>query len=576
MAAVQSCIEANGWPSVPFQITKTQLGFGDYACNAAMLLGKHLKQNPMEIAEKIKEYLERDADFSEKVVVVKPGFINFWLDTDTLLEILVAAVEEGSSFCADFANDNRLHIVEYSSPNIAKPFTVGHLRSTIIGASIAKILKHAGYNVITDNHLGDYGTQFGALITAIKKWGNEKDLDSSTEPIKDLVALYQKFHAEVKAERKALGLLEKDDPEAEDDSKSSPLEDEARGWFRKLEQGDPEAARIWKKCVDLSMIEFNTIYERLGVSFDTYWGESFFREKMDTVIADLREKNLLRESEGAQLVFFPEPMKLPPAMILKKDGGSLYITRDLATDKYRRDYYGTDTVVINEVGKEQVGHFDQLFALEEMLGYFPKNQRVHVKHGHYRFKTGKMSTRAGNVIWLNDVLDNAVDAVKRVVSEIDPKDAEKIGLGAIKFYDLSRAPEGDIVFDADKMVDTKGATGPYIQYAIVRARTLVAKAYLEEFYLPEGLQGVVLLEEELVVARVLEGFAVALKKAAEEYSPHYLATYLLSLASAYNTYYAAVKVISEKRTGGLLVSKAVHNVLTLGLSLLGIDVPEKM
>lgn len=574
--AIDIAVHDSLLPSMSFSLSKPKnSSFGDYSTNVALLIGNLLEESPMSIAEGLKnEFLEKYLSNVARVEVVKPGFINFFLCDSVLQDVVLDAFDNPDTFCGNVIVDSRTHIVEFSSPNIAKPFTIGHLRSTIIGNSIASILSHVGYKVVKDNHLGDWGTQFGKMIVAIKKWGDEEQISNSENPVKELVALYQKFHAESTAE---MGVVDDTNPqlaeEGELEKGTSPLLDEAREWFVKLEKGDLEARRIWKICVDLSMREFSKIYERLGVSFDTFWGESMFEDKMDVVLQELKDKNLVRESKGALMVFFEDKTKLDPLMVLKKDGGTLYATRDLATDRYRKEFYGKDIVIINEVGKEQASYFKQIFKVEELLGYFEKGQRIHVKHGLYKFPDGKMSTRKGNVIWLADVLDEAVKGARALSGDnLSDSDIEKIGIGAIKFYDLYRDCEGDVLFSWENILNMEGDTGPYVQYTAVRINSLLEKARTQEMVPYE----IVLGKSEQDIARIIEGFPVMIMKAASEYAPHHLASYLIDLARAYNSYYANTKIIQERNQAGLFVSKATANVLTLGLKLLGIEVPSKM
>ena len=337
------------------------LSLGDYASNIALILAKKHNHQPLEVAGKIiQEILRQDYKWLAKAEVAGPGFVNFYLSPEFFQASLNEILKADQNFGALKIGAGKKVLVEYSSPNIAKPFGIGHLRSTIIGEAVANILNFSGYEVVRDNHLGDWGTQFGKLIVALKKWGNLDEVKNSPEPIKYLVGLYVRFHDEAE--------------------KDKTLDDEARAWFLKLEQGDQEARNIWQTCVDLSLLEFNRIYERLGTKFDSTRGESFFEDKMPAVIEELRQKDLLKKSEGAELVFFPQD-KLPPLMVIKSDGSTLYATRDLATDKYRLATYGPEIIIVNEVGSEQSLYFRQLFELEKMLGWFQTGQRVHIAHG---------------------------------------------------------------------------------------------------------------------------------------------------------------------------------------------------
>jgi len=555
----------------------TLLSHGDFSTNVAFIHATPTKTKPRDIADKILKYInENKPDFIEKVEIAGSGFINFFMSGkffhDTVSEIL----KQKEKFGQNKTGHGKTVIVEYSSPNIAKPFTVGHLRSTIIGDAVSNLLHFSGYNVIRDNHIGDWGTQFGKLIVAIKKWSSEETLDKSGAPIKLLVDLYVKFHKKALVQPK--------------------LEDEARAWFARLERKDEEACRLWKKCVDLSMLEFGRIYERLGIEFDTIIPESFFEDKMGDVLEDLKKKNLVKESEGALLVFFPEEIHLPPLMIVKSDGATLYATRELATDKYRKEKYKPD-LIINEVGSEQSLYFKQIFELEEMLSYFKKSKRVHVAHGLYRFKEGKMSTRKGNVIWLLDLINEGV----RRAMEINRETAETVAIGAIKFNDLKRESTKEIVFDWDEVLNLKGDSGPYLQYTYVRACSVLENAKMHNI---EKLKNWKLIRNCLPaeasaqvgklparqslgaggeignLERLLYRFPEVVIKSTSEYAPHHIATYLVDLAHSFNVYYGEKKIVDleHKEVSGyrLALTEAVTIVLKNGLDLLGIKLPEKM
>src|SRR3990172_3966913 len=488
--------------------------FGDWSSNAALQYIKQVTQfaQPKELATALVGKLQQTLKTNpaiESVSVAGPGFINFTLSQSYWLSQLerLGAVKDARELIAH-SGAGKTAIIEYSSPNIAKPFTVGHLRSTIIGDAIANILESIGWTVLRDNHLGDWGTQFGKQICALKKWGDVNRLDYS---VKELVDLYVKFHEE-----------------AEKDPK---LEDEARSWFKKLEDGDKEARALWQKCVDWSWIEFNKIYQRLGIKFSDQFnqgrglGESFFEDKMADVIAELKAKKLLKTGEdGAQLVFFKDD-KYPPAMILKKDGATLYATRDLATDKYRKEQYQPD-LVINEVGQEQELYFQQLFEIETRLGWYKKEQRIHVAHGMYRFKEGKMSTRKGNVIWLEEVLD---EAEKKAT-------AKEIAIGALKWNDLKGSAKRDIVFDWDEILNMEGNSGPYLQYTYARCRSVIAKSNSQID--PERSRKTTdLTNPDGLVLRTLYRFDEVVTQAAEELSPSLVANFLYDLAQRYNNFY---------------------------------------
>lgn len=575
----------------------TDLSHGDYTTNVAFALSKKLKKPPIDIAQEIVTKLQRykGTEF-EKIEAVKPGFINFTRSNEALIRFMkdLLSNKEKVAITGKF---KKKVIVEYSSPNIAKPFTIGHLRSTIIGDAIANLLEATGHKVYRDNHIGDWGTQFGKQIYSIKAWGDEQEIENSDRPVKLLVDLYVKFHQEVE--------------------KHPEIEEEARKWFKKLEDGDLEARRLWQRCVEWSWKEFDGIYKELGVDFTENngrgYGEAFFEDKMQPIIGELEQKGLLTDSEGAKLVFYPDD-KYPPLMIIKKDGATLYSTRDLATDKFRLQHYGKEITVINEVGAEQSLYFQQLFELEQMLGWFQRYQRIHIRHGMYRFKDKKMSTRKGNMIWLEDVLD---EAKKRAVylmtgeqkgqvgwekvASLHPKAelwkgnaptkdqaqkniesiAKQIGIGALKWNDLKRSPQMDIVFDWNDILNMQGNSGPYLQYTYVRTKSILEKATEQgvvsniDNVLPNTIQ-----PAESILLRLLTQFPDVVEAAAEQLAPHIVCTYLYELAKSFNLFYQNHRVLNaenaQKIQLRLELVRSVNIVLKKGLSLLGIAAPQKM
>lgn len=532
--------------------------FGDYSSNVALVASKILKKNPFDLACELAKKINNSKLLNiDKVEAVEPGFMNFYLSEKYLFSQLEKVLEQKEKFGSKNEDSNKKVVVEYSSPNIAKPFTIGHLRSTIIGDAIANLLEATGWKVYRDNHLGDWGTQFGKQIYAIKTWGNEEKIEKSENPVKELVALYVKFHEEAE--------------------KNPELEDKAREWFKKLEDGDLEARRLWEKCVNWSLKEFKKIYEKLGVRFTENnglgYGEAFFEDKIKDILKELNDKKLLKESEGAKLIFFPKD-KYPPLMILKQDRATLYATRDLATDKFRLEKYGKDIVVINEVGIEQTLYFKQLFEVEKMLGWFKEGQRIHKRHGHYRFKDEKMSTRKGNAIWLEDVLEEARKRAGKLGSEGEKDTAEVVGIGAIKWNDLKRTSEQDIVFDWDDILNMQGDSGPYIQYAYVRTQSVLSKAQNINLQSVSSFQ---LTPEELSLMRAAYRFPEIVESAAENFAPNILCNYLFDLAQKFNLFYQKCKIIgSKEQDSRLSLTKAVGNIIKNGLNLLGISAPEKM
>jgi arginyl-tRNA synthetase len=558
--------------------------FGDYSSNIALVASKILKKNPFDLAQELVRKLEQKISDVERIEAVKPGFINFYVSKNYLFSQLTKILQEKEKFGSKNKDLNKKVVVEYSSPNIAKPFTVGHLRSTIIGDAVANLLVANGSKVYRDNHLGDWGTQFGKQIYAIKTWGDEQKINSAENPVKELVALYVKFHEEAE--------------------KNPELEEKAREWFKKLEDEDPEARRLWKKCIDWSLKEFKKIYFQLGVEFTENEGlgysEAFFEDKMQAVIDELKEKKLLKESEEAELIFFPKD-KFPPLMILKKDGTTLYATRDLATDKFRLEKYGKDVLVVNEVGNEQSLYFSQLFEAEKMLGWVKDGQRIHIKHGLYRFKDEKMSTRKGNTIWLEDVLKEAEKKAFDLQFQIDSgitddkktkvqrgvlpfkggkeeilSISKKVAIGAIKWNDLKRNSNLDIVFDWDEVLNMQGDSGPYIQYVFARTQSVLAKIKSEISDFKPG-RDEKLEKEEASLLRALIRFSGIIEQAGEKYAPNILCNYLFDLAQKFNLFYQKCKVIgSENQDFRLALTAGVGQIIKNGLNLLGIEAPTKM
>lgn len=538
------------------------LEHGDLTTNYAMKQAKSLGVNPMDLSGEYVGKLLADGEivvYFKTIESVKPGFINFRFNDKLLGKLFSESLEPAMD------PNPKKAIVEYSSPNIAKPFSIGHLRSTIIGDAVANLLGKIGWSVTRDNHLGDWGTQFGKLIVAIEKWGDMEEIRRSQNPIKLLLDLYVKFHTEEEAD--------------------SSLSDMARARFLDLEKGDQKAREIWSFCVEVSKREFASHYDELGVSFDTEYGEQFYEDKISKVLEKLKEKGLLKNGEeGAQIVEF-ENEKYPPLMILKKDGSTLYATRDLAADRWRLDNYGPDTLIINEVGVEQSLYFKQLYELEKMLGWVKEGQRVHIAHGHYRLPEGKMSTRKGTVIFLDDVLREAelkAASLAKEATQLTDHDGAKddgrritwrnqIAISAIKWSDLKRDPITDIVFDWDEILSMKGNSGPYMLYTVVRARSILKKSEVK----PGAVATETLLGSSLV--RLMARYPDTILRSALSYSPSLLAAYLYQLATEFNSFYDQNRIIGSKNESELLsVVKNVGDIIEDGLLVLGIRVPDKM
>ncbi|OGZ26932.1 MAG: arginine--tRNA ligase [Candidatus Nealsonbacteria bacterium RIFOXYB1_FULL_40_15] len=525
--------------------------YGDYSSNIAMILAKKENKNPLEIASIIKEKI-KDKIF-EKVEVAGPGFINFFLSDEYLGEELKKVLKEKKEYGCLKRKKKETVIVDYSGVNIAKPFGIGHLRSTVIGQAIYNMYKCLGYKVLGDNHIGDWGTQFGKLIYAIKEWGDKKIQDYS---VKDLVSLYIKFH--------------------EESEKHPEMINEARQWFERLEKGDKEARRIWKECVKTSLKEFDRVYSMLGINIDMTLGESFYEPMLKDVVEEALEKGVVQKSQGALII----PLKtLPPLMILKSDGSTLYSTRDLAAIRHRVKKF-KPSLIIYEVGSEQSLHFKQVFESAELLGWIKKEKLVHVPHGLIRLKTGKMSTRKGEIIFLQDVLEEAVRRAEEIIERKNPDLKEKkkiakiIGIGAVKYNDLSSHPSTDIIFDWDKILNLEGNSGPYLQYACLRAKKILKKSktklVLKKIEFTK--------KEEKNLARKIQQYPFVLEKAAESFSPNLISNYLFDLSKEFNSFYENIPVLKAEENKSLRLSLVYSASLILekGLEILGIEVPEEI
>lgn len=533
---------------------------GDYSTNIAMQLGG----NAMENAEKLLSVWEKP-DYIEKVEVAPPGFINFWLSNKALGGQLEEALTEGERYGASEQGEGKRVIVEYSSPNIAKRFGIGHLRSTIIGQAIYNLYNFLGYETIGDNHLGDWGTQFGVMLYQV----TSKNLDPQKLSIDELEELYVDFNEKAQ--------------------KNEELWDEARAWFKKLEEKDEEARKIWQALVSTSMDEFKRVYDLLGVNIDNAYGEAFYEDMLPGVIAESIDKGVAIEDQGAIIIKYPKD-ELPPGIIKKSDGATTYLTRDLATVKFRLEKWNPDLVVY-EVGAEQSLHFRQVFRAVELLGWVSQDKLVHVKHGLYLSPGGKkFSTRRGETVKLEDVLSEAVERARKIIKE-KPEDTEgklteeeketvakSVGVGAIKYYDLSHQPASDIVFDWEKIFLLEGNSAPYLQYTHARTKSVLRKAG-ETKDLRLNTEGLELNQEELAILRTFYRFPEVVSDAAGNFSPNLIANFLFDLAQKYNTFYNKHRILEaegETRTLRLALTKVVGSILASGLGLLGIEAPEKM
>jgi len=519
-------------------------------------LAKLKRKSPNLIAQELSEKIQSPT--FEKVEVVG-AYLNIFLNKKLVSEQLINSIfEQKGHFGAQEFGDGGNVTIDMSSPNIAKPFSMGHLRSTVIGNSIALILEKCSYKPIKINHLGDWGTQFGKLITAYKLWGDAEKVKQN--PIKELLALYIKFHDMVES-----------DPS---------LEDQGRSWFKRLEDGDKDALTLWQWFRDESLKEFSRIYELMNVQFDSYAGEAFYNDKMDRIVKLLEEKQLLVESDQAMVVELAEE-QLPPCLIKKSDGATLYATRDLAAAHYRKENY--DFVQsLYVVGHEQSLHFKQLIAVLGKMGYEWAEKMVHVPFGMMLKDGKKMSTRKGKVVLLEEVLNESISMARHNIEEKNPnlpnKDAvsKQVGVGAVIFHDLKNNRMNDIEFSLEEMLRFEGETGPYVQYTFARACSILRKANWQADLHPKNYTNS--WEKEWKVASLLMEFAPAIKRSCENFDPSQVAKYIVDLAQAFNKYYAEVKILEEssEREARLALVYSVTVVLKEGLRLLGIEAPEEM
>ena len=540
---------------------------GHFSTNAAFILSEKENLRPKEAAEELRSFLHKhdEAKIFDRIELGGGGFINIWLSQEAVKGEFRKIVKAGRSWGkVKTPNKNKeTVIVEYSAPNIAKPMHVGHLRSTIIGDAIANVYEFLGYRVVRWNYLGDWGTQFGKLIAAYKLWGNRREIGK--DPIEELEKLYIRFHKELK-----------DNP---------ALETDGREEFKKLETGDKKNRKLWRWFKKESLKEFNRIYNRLGVTFSVQIGEAFYEKDLDEIIDLLKEENLAKESEGALMVEL-ERFDLPPAMIRKSDGATLYLTREIANLKYRIEEYEPKRILY-VVANEQTLHFSQLFAIAKMsdlTGGKGMPELAHVKFGLVRGETGKkLSTREGTAVKLNELLDRSVKLSEETLStrKVDLKKseakevAEILGIGAVKYNDLSQNRMSDIVFDWGKMLSFEGNSAPYLQYTYARLKSILRKAK----GIPK-LNGMALENErDLVLVLKLSEFPEVLDRVKETYMPSQLASYLYELAKEVNSYYHSEPVLyseSELRAVRLNLVKAASDILKTGLDLLGIKTVEKM
>ena len=533
---------------------------GDYAF-PCFKLAKVLKKAPPAIATELKEKITTDENI-EKIEIVG-GYLNFYINKKVLTKTVLEELDKKQeNFGTYNSGDGKTVLVEFSSPNIAKPFHIGHLRTTIIGNSLYKIYKFMGYNSISINHLGDYGTQFGKLIEGYKRWGSEYNIDEN--PIEELMKIYIRINDLCKEDESVL--------------------DACRENFRLLEEGDPYCKNLWEKFRDVSIQEFNRIYDLLGVKFDSIKGEASYANSWGEVVDILEKAGKLTESEGAKIVDLEEQGK-GVCMITKSNGSTIYATRDLAAIRYRAKTYDFDKCLY-VVAYEQALHFRQIFEVAKYLDIPKKCQKglEHVQYGMVRLSTGKMSTREGNVVKVEDLLNESIDRVKKVIEEKNAdmenkeEEAKKIGIGAVIFNNLCTTIIKDQVFDWDTVLNFNGETGPYIQYIYVRTKSVLEKAG----YIPnidEINVNVLQDKQSLNVIKTLYKFGEILEAVVQKNEPSILARYLIDLAGSYSNFYNENKIIDEDKNvqnARVYLSKSVGTVLKTGASLLGIEMPNRM
>ena len=528
---------------------------GDFAFPCFRLAKSYHKAPPM-IAQDLKESIGDQAFLSEIKVI--GGYLNFYVDKAQYAQQIIDKYNNATDYgCSDQGKDKTI-CIDYSSPNVAKNFHVGHLRTTIIGNSLYKIFSKLGYKVVRINHLGDWGTQFGKLIVAYKKWGSREAVEE--KGIEELMDIYVKFHEEA----------EKDDS----------LNDEARAWFLKMEQGNEEALEIWQWFRDISLKEFMRVYNILGMEFDSFAGESFSRDKTADVIKRLTDDGLLKESQGAMIVPLDE-YDMPPCIVAKKDGSSIYATRDLAAILYRKATYNFDRCLY-VTGLEQKLHFAQVFKVIELMGNDYTKNLVHIPYGLVSLKSGKISSRKGNVIFAEDLLRESINKTTSIIEEKNPdipdkeEVAKQVGIGAIIFNDLYNQRIKDVIFDWNKLLNFDGETGPYVQYTYARASSVLRK--IGE--VPDTIDYTLLTDEASIgLLKEIERYPQVIKDAAERYEPSVIARYSIDLAHAFNKFYHECQINVEDEATKYTrtnVVKIARYIIKDALSLLGIQCPEQM
>ena len=537
---------------------------GDYAF-PCFRLAKQLKKAPQIIAEDIKEKIESDIEKSKEIekVEIAGGYLNFYINKVLITEEVLKEISKSDEYGKSDIGKGKNIVIDYSAPNIAKPFHIGHLRSTVIGGALYNIYKYLGYNTIGINHLGDYGTQFGKLIEGYKLWGHEYEIEKN--PINELTKIYIKINNLCKEDENVLN--------------------RCRDNFKKLEDGDEYCTKIWKKFRELSLKEFEKVYELLGSKFDSWNGEAFYSDKMSEVIEILQNTGKLQESQGAKIIDLENKGINTPCIIEKTNGSTTYATRDLAAILYRARNYDFDKALY-VTSYEQVLHFKQVFEVAKLLGLDEKytNGLEHVSFGMVLLPTGKMSTREGNVVKLEDLLNESIQRAKKIIEEKNPdlenkeEIAKKVGIGAIIFNDLANSRVKDEIFDWDIILNFQGETGPYIQYTYVRTQSVLEK--IEE--IPEifkiKLDNLTDMYSQNII-KLLYDFQNVLIQVTQKEEPSILSRYLIELAKSYSIFYNENKILCEEKElqeARIYLTYATGKVLKIGSNLLGITMPNKM
>ena len=530
---------------------------GDYAF-PVFSLAKVFRKAPPKIAEELVEKFGESEYF--QTIEAKGAYINFFVDKEKLTQVTLEEIKDKKNrYGSSSIGEGKKVIVEFSSPNIAKPFHIGHIRTTVIGNSLYKIFTFLGFDTVAINHLGDYGTQFGMLISAYKKWGDRETIEK--DPISELLKLYVRFNKEAE--------------ENED------LQDEARYWFKELENKNPEAVELWKWIREISLKEFNKVYDLLNIKFDSFAGESFYSDKMAAVIDELNEKNLLEESEGAYLVDLEE-YDMPPALIMKKDGSTLYTTRDIAAAFYRKETYDFYKNIY-VVASQQNLHFKAWMKVIELMGHEWAQDCIHIPFGMVSLEDGTLSTRKGRVVFLEDVLNKAVENTRQIIEDRNPdledkeEVAKQVGIGAVIFQELFNQRIKDYVFSWDRTLSFEGETGPYVQYTHARINSLLKRG---EFNIDDKVDYSLLKnEEEVNITRLLYEFPRIIMDSMEKYEPFFITRHIVDIAQAFNKFYNSTTINTddiELKKARLMIAYATKTVIKTGLDLLGIEAPERM